>query len=415
MTEIKQLSASDFAALTHLWAAAYPGARVFSEEERERFRARALSLHQEDPTASFYGLFRDGDLQGIMCLYDFRMNFLGTDVPAGGVGQVAVDLLHKKEHVAKELMAYFLRHYRERGAPLTLLYPFRPDFYADMHFGYGTKMSQYRVKPADFPKGPSKAGVRYLGPDDKEAIAGCFDRLAARTHGMCYKTEREMRGLFRNPQNQIVGCEIDGQLRGYLVYTFEQGDTFITNDLHIQEWVYDTPEALSRLVTFLHTQADQVRDVIVDSQDEDFHHLLLDPRNGSGRLIPSVYHESNVQGVGLMIRLVDVARIFELLAGHDFGGQTCTLRLTVDDSFLPENAGSLLLHFERGHVQHLDGGAHDVEVTLDVGRLSALLAGTVGFRSLYDYGLARISDTTYVEPVSRIFAVARQPVCMTHF
>jgi predicted acetyltransferase len=415
MTEIKQLSASDFAALAHIWATAYPGAKIFSEEEREQFRERALRLHQDDPTSSFYGLFRDGELQGIMCLHDFRMNFLGTDILAGGVGQVAVDLVHKKEHVAKELMVYFLRHYRERGAPLVLLYPFRPDFYADMLFGYGTKMSQYRVKPAAFPKGPTKAGVRYLGPDDKQAILDCFNRFAARAHGMCYKTEREMRGLFRNPQNQIVGCEIGGRLHGYLVYTFEQGDTFITNDLHIHEWIYHTPEALSRLLTFLHTQADQVRDVIVDTQDDDFHHLLLDPRNGSGQLIPSVYHESNAQGVGLMIRLVDVAGMFDRLGERDFGGQTCTLRLTVDDSFLPENAGSLLLRFDRGHVQRLDGGAHDVEVCLDVGRLSSLLAGTIDFRSLYHYGLARISDASYVDTVSRIFAVAQKPVCMTHF
>jgi len=415
VSEIRQLAAPDFEALTRIWAMAYPGANVFGEEERERFRARALSLHQEDPTANFYGLFRDGDLQGVMCLYDFRMNWLGTDLLAGGVGQIAVDLPHKKEHVAKELMVYFLRHYRERGAPLALLYPFRPDFYVDMGFGYGTKMSQYRVKPAAFPRGPARAGVRTLGPDDKQAVYDCFNRFAARTHGMCYKTGRGMRGLFRNPQTRIVGCDIEGRLQGYLVYSFEEGDTFITNDIHVREWVYDTPDALSRLLTFLHTQADQIRDVIVDTQDEDFHHLLLDPRNGSGRLIPSVYHESNAQGVGLMMRLVDVAGMFDLLAGHDFGGQTCTLRLVVDDSFLPETAGSLLLRFDRGHVQRLEEGEADVEVRLDVGRLTSLLAGTVDFRSLYYYGLARISDAAYVETVQRLFAVDQKPVCMTHF
>jgi predicted acetyltransferase len=62
-----------------------------------------------------------------MCLHDFTMDFLGVRIPAGGVGQVAVDLLHKKEHVAKEMMAYALRHYRELGVPLVSLYPFRPD------------------------------------------------------------------------------------------------------------------------------------------------------------------------------------------------------------------------------------------------------------------------------------------------
>ena len=415
MSEIRLLSAPDFQALAHIWSTAYPGAKLLSQQDRERFRDRALGLHEEDPTSNFYGLFRDGRLLGIMCFHDFHMSFLGAQIPAGGVGQVAVDLVHKKEHVAKEMMGFFLRHYRGLGTPLVALYPFRPDFYRAMGFGYGPKMSQYRFPPAALPRGPSKAGVRYLGPADQEAIVACYDRVAARTHGMMFKTGREMRGLFRNEQNQIVGVEQEGRLQGYLVYTFEQGDTFITNDMHIREWIYETPEALSELLTFLHSQADQIRDVIVDTQDEDFYHLLLDPRDGSGKLIPSVYHQSNAQGVGLMYRLVDVPGMFDRLAGHDFGGQSLALRLAVEDSFLPENAGSLLLRFQDGHLRRLDDDEHDVEVSLPIEDLSSLLAGTVAFRALYRYGRARISDPDYVEQVTRTFHVEQKPVCMTDF
>ncbi len=284
-----------------------------------------------------------------------------------------------------------------------------------MGFGYGPKMSQYCAEPAAFPKGPSKAHIRSLGPDDKQAIADCYDRVASRTHGMMYKTEREMRSLFRKQQNQIVGFDLDGQIRGYLVYTFEQGDNFITNDIHIHEWIYETPEALAELLAFLHTQADQIRRILVDTHDEDFHHLLLDPRDGSGRLIPSVYHQSNAQGVGLMYRVIDVPGIFDLLAEHNFGGQTCTLKLTIDDSFLPENAGSTTLRFENGRARRLDTGQPNVEVRLAIEDFSSLLAGTVAFRSLYSYRRATISDFSYVDTIDRIFAVAKKPVCMTHF
>ncbi len=415
MSDIRLLATQDFQALANIWSTAYPGAKIVTEEERERFRERALRLHEEDPTSNFYGLFREGRLLGIMCFHDFHMNFLGARVPAGGVGQVAVDLLHKKEHVAKEMMGFYLRYYRERGEPLAVLYPFRPDFYRSMGFGYGPKMSQYRVKPSAFPKGPSKAHVRHLGPEDRQAIIDCYDHFADRTHGMMYKTEREMRSLFRNQQNQIVGAELDGQLRGYLVYAFEQGDDFITNDMHVQEWIYETPEALSELLTFLHTQADQIRDVIVDTQDEDFHHLLLDPRNGSGRLIPSVYHESNAQGVGLMVRVIDLPGLLDRLGERDFGGQTVTLRLTVEDGFLPENAGSMRLRFEEGRMRRLDKGEHDVEVHLAIEDLSSLLMGTVAFRSLYHYRRAWVSDPAYVDILTRAFAVKHKPVCVTPF
>jgi predicted acetyltransferase len=416
MSDIRILSAPDFGALAHIFATAYPGAKIVSQEEEERFRERVLQLHEEDPTANFYGLFRDGHLLGIMCLYDFTMNFLGARIPVGGVGQVAVDLAHKNEHVARDMMAYSLRHFRERSAPLVALYPFRPDFYVDMGFGYGPKMSQYRVAPASFPKGPTKEHVRYLGPDDKKAIADCFNCFADRTHGMMYKTEREMRSLFRRQKNQIVGVELDGQLRGYIVYTFEQGDDFITNDMHIQEWIYEMPEALSELLTFLHTQADQIRRILVDTQDEDFHHLLRDPRDGSGKLIPSVYHQSNAQGVGLMYRVIDVPGIFDLLAEHNFGRQTCTLKLTIEDSFLPENSGSTILRFESGQLESVEGeGQPDVKVQLDIADFSSLLAGTVSFSSLYHYGLAKATDRGYVETLDRLFAVEHKPMCMTHF
>jgi hypothetical protein len=149
--------------------------------------------------------------------------------------------------------------------------------------------------------------------------------------------------------------------------------------------------------------------------DEDFHHLLLDPRDGSGKLIPSVYHQSNTQGVGLMYRVIDVPGIFDLLTEHNFGGQTCTLKLTIDDSFLPENAGATLLVFEGGHVQRLESGDHDVEVRMTIEDFSSLLAGTVSFLSLYHYGLAKVSDIDYVEAVDRLFAVVHKPMCMTHF
>ena len=412
MSDIRILTADDFDALVALWADAYPGAKI---EDRARFKERLLKVQQEDPTTNFYGLFREGHLLGIMCLYDFVSNFLGARVPTGGVGQIAVHLAHKKEHVAKEMVDYFLHHYRDRGAPLAALYPFRPDFYRAMGFGYGTKMNQYRLKPAALPKGPSKAHVRYLTEADKPALAACYQRVAEHTHGMMDKTERELRRLFANPEQRLVGCELDGEIRGYVAFGFEQGETFITNDLHIREFIYETREALAELLTFLHTQADQIRHIYVETQDEDWHFLPLDPRNDSGRLIPDVYHETNAQGVGLMYRVLDVAAMFDRLTGRDFGGQTCTLKLTVADSFMPENAGSLLLRFEAGQVQRLDGGPHDVQVRLDIAEFSSLLAGAVRFSSLYRYGLVAISDEAWIDTIERLFAVAQKPVCTTSF
>lgn len=420
MSDIRVLSTpADFDAFADIVIDAYPALFERSEESAEELAERFVRGAEKDPTMSFWGLFRtvqgEESLLGGMRLFDFRMNFLQTEIPLGGVGQVAVSLEHRREHVAKELMRFYLRHYRERGTPLAVLYAFRPDFYRRMGFGYGTKMSRYRLDPAALPRGRGKEHIRRLGRDDREALQACYTRYARQTHGMIHKTERELDQLFDHQERRIVGYQEDGRLEGYLVFTFERDGSFLINDLHVREFIYETPEALAGLLAYLQTQDDQVRRIIVRTQDPSFHHLFDDPRNGSDELVSPVYHATNLQGVGLMVRVIDVRRMFDLLAERDFGGQTCRLELTVEDTFLPENAGRTRLAFEEGRVRVLKEEACDVAVSMDIAAFSALLAGTVTFERLHMYSLAEISDPTYVYTVSRVFAVDQKPVCMTSF
>lgn len=63
----------------------------------------------------------------------------------------------------------------------------------------------------------------------------------------------------------------------------------------------------------------------------------------------------------------------------------------------------------------VDAGDYDVEVCMDVAEFSSLLVGAVNFKSLYKYGLAKISDPSYVGVVDKIFAVEDKPICTTPF
>ncbi len=89
-------------------------------------------------------------------------------------------------------------------------------------------------------------------------------------------------------------------------------------------------QALSELLTFVRSQADQFDRIVYETQDDQFHFLLADPRNGSGNLLMGLWHEVNTQGTGIMYRVVDVPTLFAELADHDFGAQTCRLRLDAD-------------------------------------------------------------------------------------
>jgi predicted acetyltransferase len=413
---LRELALEELERYLEIAARAYPGLKVVSADERKRFLEAQTRNYQENETSHYYGCFRDEELHGGMMLYDFEMNWNSHLLPVGGVGLVAVDLHHKKEHVAKDMLTFFLEHYREKGAPLAALYPFRPDFYKKMGFGFGTKNNHYRLKPSELPKG-SKNNVRRLTAEDVGSIHACYNRYVRQTHGMMVKSPFNIGNLFRIDALHFAGVELDGELRGYIVYQFDVNDpgNNLTNDLFIRELVYETPEALSQLLAFLQSQADQFKRVVHNTQDPHFHHLVSDPRDESDRMYPFVTHQTNLSGVGLMYRVIHTQGLFRALEGHDFGGQTVRLKLTVQDDFLPANDGSTLLHVENGRATVVENGEHDVELTLHVSDFSSLIMGVVPLRQLWRYGKAQVSDASYVGTLDRLFRSEQPPMCTTAF
>jgi predicted acetyltransferase len=414
--EIRQLTDAELEHFVPIAGNAYSAMRVHTPEDRERLLTRMRWL-VEDPTIGFYGLYREGQLLGGMRLHDFTMNLHGETTHVGGVGMVAVDLAHKKEHVARDLIAYFLDFCRAHGWPLALLYPFRPDFYKQMGFGYGPKWSHYRVRPSALPNGGDKSRVVPLGPQDGAAVHDCYTRYAERTHGMIRKPARTIARMLATPEWRVFGYREGERVLGYFWCSVLPGppDNQLLNDMQVGEFVYETPSALHALLTFLHTQADQFRSISFDLPDPNFHYLLGDPRNGSDHMFLPIYHESNTQGIGLMYRAVNVPRLFALLAERDFGGQTLTLTLTLHDNFLPANAGGTTLAFTNGHPEVRASGPADVELTLDVSDFSSLVVGAVDFQSLARLGLSTLSDPAYTNAINALFRVDAPPICTVEF
>ncbi|HEX9037768.1 MAG TPA: GNAT family N-acetyltransferase [Ktedonobacterales bacterium] len=416
---VRPLVAEDLDAWLVILANAYPIMDLHTAEERAA-RLGSARMRLDTPGIRSYGLFHKDRLLGGMQLYDFEMTCFEAPLLVGGVGMVAVDLAHKREHVARDLISFYLRHYRERGAPLAILYPFRPDFYGAMGFGYGPKQNTYRISPDALPVRGDKSRARFLTDEDRGVMIALYNAVAMGAHGMIALTPATAATYLTQPKQRLVGWfDATGALRGYMAFTFEMPDrqrSFLLQDLEIHELIYSDSEALLGLLAFLRAQRDQVRAVILHTLLDGFHYLLADPRNGPDRPTPNVYHESNTQGVGLMYRLLDVRRFFEALPNHRFGVETLTMRLTLRDSFLPEHDGSIVVRFERG-VAHVEASRTrvEVELTLAVSDASALLMGCLSLRALHDFGLAEVSDGRYVSRLDALFHVERPPVCLTAF
>lgn len=421
MRQIRLLNTAELGEFARISANAYPGMKIDSEEALQRL-ARRYERFIDHPVIHLYGVFetagkRAEKLVGVMRYHDYVMKLHLAELLVGGIGGIAVDLVHKKEKIARDMMLHFMHHYRDKGACIALLYPFRPDFYKNMGFGFGTKMNQYRIRPVQLPKGPTKDHISFLNEEHIPELLACYQRYRERANALLARYAPELEFLFASPTNKIIGFKQDGRIDGYLRFTFRALDdgNFLRHELIVREFVYENPAVLSELLTFLHDQADQVEIIEFNTQDENFHHLMGDPTNDSNHLIPSAWHETNTQGLGIMYRVIDLPRLFAQLADHDFGGGSCRLKLSLSDSFFDANGGAYVLDFDGGRATLVNDGPYDFDVQLDVAEFSSLIMGAVDFKTLYAYGLAAISDDKHVETANRLFHSIHRPFCLTDF
>ncbi len=412
MSNVKLIAPEDFPEYVRLSNEAYPAMfTVMSEEQRNRWIERMQTQQAEKGDVQYYGYYHDSKLLGAMRCHTFTMNIHGVDMLTGGVGNVCVDLTHKKEHIAKELMEYYHRLYREMGAPVVLLWPFRPDFYRNMGYGYGRKYNQYSYKPDDLPRG-SKEGIGFMGEGDVDAMLDCYNRFTSSTHGMIYKKRVFFERFIK--QYKVVGYRNGDMVEGFIGFIFKKlySDNPLMQNIEIEYMVYENPTALSRILAFLQTQLDQVNRVIFQTFDDDLHYVPFDPRNGSPHNF-FINQESNIQGVGVMYRILDKKLFFEKLAEHRFNPESIRVKFLVRDSFIPENEGPITVNFKAG--KPVIGEDYDVEVSLNIEHLSSLMMGVVDFRKLWTYGLLEVSDESYVEQLDKLFHCRKKPETIEEF
>lgn len=418
MKVIRKLSEEkEFSSFIDIVGNAYPGFNIETEEQKKKLIENYMKALKENPYVTFYGVFYEDKVLGGMRYHDFKMNLLSSKIKVGGIGLVAVDFLHKKEKIAKTIMTDFMEYYRKEGVSMAILYPFNPEFYKKMGFGFGTSMSQYSIKPSNLPKGESKSHIRYMKQNDAKGLLDCYTRIYEKTNGLMEKYEREFHLLFNNPNIKVVGYEKNNEIKAYMTFEFKSShdkNTFV-NDMVVNQLLFEDHESFMELMTFLNSQSDQINNVVFNIQDENFRFILDDPRNGSNNLLTSVYHESSTQGTGIMYRVIDTKGIMNELKNHNFNGVSCKLKITIKDSFIKDNDGSIIVDFTNGYPAVADIKEYDVEIKMDISDFSSLLTCVVSFNSLYKYGKAFISDEAYVQRVNSIFSSGEKPICMTIF
>lgn len=416
MREIRKVNERHIDAYTDIAFNAYPSFKDFTEEAMNEYKKIVDHIMKNDRAVTFYGMFDNDKLIGVMRLFDFEMNCFGKIVPVSGLGFLGVHLMHKKEKVAKAMVEFYEKTYKEKGMPIGTLLPFRPDFYKKMGYGIGTKMNQYRLPPDRLPPYTGKSDLRYVSKDDFNLLLECHARVTAKTHGMIMKIGDEIRDLKSDPFNRMVGSyDHNGKIEGYMVYKFQNakaGNYTITN-IYVKELIYENSDVLRKLLGFLRKQDDQINLVIFNTEDEHFYYLFDNPLNDSLNYIPYGYIESNTQAVGVMYKLFDIKKAFEQCSHRNYGNSNLNIRFLILEA-LGNTEYELIVNFENGKA-NLASDKYDLTVRLGIADFSSLFMGSTSVSGLYNLGLLKLDRVENLDELDRTFYCSQKPVCYTDF
>ena len=157
---VRPLAETDLEAYLDIYLNSYPAYKDLDRACRDHYREKHRRELREDTQTKTVGLFEGANLIATMKLILFSMNFFGQMQPACGLMALEVHPLHKKKGAALFMVRCFEDYARENGALLTLLLPFRIDFYRRMGYGFAGKIYEYHLPTAALPEPRNGGKVR---------------------------------------------------------------------------------------------------------------------------------------------------------------------------------------------------------------------------------------------------------------
>lgn len=326
--------------------------------------------HDDDPpaVAERRGLYDGDDLLTTGAHYAFEVAVRGRWLDVGGLSAVATRPEHRKRGLVRRLLAESLAEYRERGWPLSILWPFKHPFYRRFGWGRLGDLGRYTFEPAAFDHladhSLSGGAFERLEPDDHDELRALDDRFAAAHDLAMRRTEAWYRHRFFASWRDdpfVYGWRRDGELRGYLRYVVGEDDDRV---LRVVEFGAPDHAATVNLLAFLARHADQMARVVVHRPADDLpFDLAADPDDVDAEHLP-----------GAMGRLVDVAAGLEALPAPD--GVEASLTLEVDDGLVDRNDDTFAVQAADGAFTVEAGEGDGPRARLPVETLSRFAFGT---------------------------------------
>lgn len=403
---------------------AYPAFKDIGDEGREEKRQIVLTSMKEDQHIHFYGLFEENTLIAVMKLIDFSMNLFGEMKSATGLMSLAVHPLHKKKGAALDMVRFFENYTKDSGGLVSLLLPFRMEFYRKMGYGYGSKLEEYRIPTLHLPACSKEdlASMRILEKDDFSQVLSCHSCCTRKNHGMLEKFEDEIRDMKEDTQSRRIGYIEDGTLKGYIAFRFASDSevNYTLNRMEVSEIVYDDSQVFRALLGFLRLQADLAQTVVLRTGEEDFYHILDDAQDVSGNYINFGFLQTNISAVGTMYKIPDIESFIAATKYRRFSADELSVTFVCDDE-LNHEVKTFAVDFQSMDQNEsrwsliAQAEATDVTVHCKLSDLSSLFLGSCHLASLVRLGSIKLSNPEYLDRLDHLLHCQQKPWTNTDY
>ncbi|ELY99040.1 hypothetical protein C482_10801 [Natrialba chahannaoensis JCM 10990] len=343
------------------------------------------------------------DPRSICRHYWLETHVRGDTHPTAGLASVATPPEFRRQGYVRDLLAYSLEEYRERGCRFSVLWPFSYSFYNTYGWDTSNQLARHAFDPdllsfASAALDASSADYSFQ-PLESNAFVRLQSVYEAHTERYALAIERDewwwrhrvFEGHDVDPY--VYAAERDGDTVGYLVYGFDShGDSELGGrTMVVSELVGEDHEAFLALLAFCHRHASQVEEVVLELPPEaPFRETVRTP----GEV------ETTVKN-GPMVRVIDVAETLSALS-YPQGVETTRL-LSVTDPLADWNNGTFEFAVRDGSAaceRVLDGDdEHDstADARLDIATLSQLVVGARSARELARTNRLEASDEVVSE------------------
>jgi predicted N-acetyltransferase YhbS len=343
----------------------WPAADEEANARRMRFFESTVSLVAEE----------EGQALAAVAAFRMRQNVRGQVHDMAGVASVCSHPSARRRGLVRELMGRLLRQMRDEGCAVSVLYPFRPSFYARFGFVGTPRVRTASFRPeglGDLLRADLPGEVAWLPMSEGfDAWDGLQRQLVTERHGFAVFDELRA-SEFRDDKYWVAVARVGGEVVGAVRYRIEN----YGGDLIADHLLYSGPLGRALLLQFFARHVDQVSRVVVKISTDEVPELW-----GTDLQVTTEGKVDHPTHGGPMVRVLDM----EALAGTRVGPGAVTIEIPDD-----ELIGGIW------HLESVDGalvvskGANPA-ATLSVGGFSALLYGVLDPIEVVTRGLGVVS------------------------